>query len=178
MGELELQAFRFVSGEMTLEEQSIFEERLATNSVVAIAVSQVIELEAVVSQLPVDNVEAVKPVSVSVPVRTVPESTRRSAIPVVAAVSACLLVAMLLMPADDSSNEAAGPVVVEQRSELIDNWLEAVEVLPVEPAFSEFEEDGMELAMLDSSDTTTDSSDEIVPGWMFAAFQDEEGTVE
>ena len=47
-GQLELDAFRFIAGEMGVDEQTLFEDRLANEPGVAEVLSQVLEIDAAV----------------------------------------------------------------------------------------------------------------------------------
>ena len=168
LSDLEWNAFRFISGEMTDDEQAAFEVQLGDNPAAALAVSRVLQLGGAI------ELASSRPTVVVTPSNKVPSQAEsgRSSIVVAASLAACVLVVSLLLPASKTKTPNTNVAQTSQPAEVIDTWLD-VEPLQVtlEP-IDAGEDEGMELAMLEPVDL--DASDEVVPDWMYAAFQDED----
>ena len=171
-----LRTLRFLSGEMTPEEQSLFEERLATNAALASLLSEVIELESAIESVAVFPV-ATPEVQITPAPAAVAPSTNRSVFPVLAAIAACVLVAVLVVPTTAPTNSHAvvendAPVEHIQSTEFVDQWLDAVTASETEfVELTEPEDEPIELAMLSSGEVNAESED-IVPSWMLSAFEE------
>lgn len=181
-GQLELDALRFVTGEMGIDEQKRFEDRLASEPGVATLLSRVLELDAVVA-----SGEA-EPLTASVRVTPAPTTQSRSsagaALPIVVAVAACLVLAVAIAPKttptqSKNANAVAqtGPedsAVVDLRGsaqpELIENWLQAADIARLDPLVDEpGDDDTIELAMLEPAGVLDADSVEVVPDWLLDA---------
>ena len=167
LSDLEWNAFRFVSGEMTDDEQAAFEIQLGDNPAAAVAVSRVLELGEAI------EVASSRPAVVVTPTIKVPSQTEpgRSSIVVVASLAACALVAFLLVSPDRATTSNTR-VAATQPAEVIETWRD---VEPLQVTFEPIsidEDEELELAMLEP--VNLDTSDEVVPDWMYAAFQDED----
>ncbi|MFK7821673.1 MAG: hypothetical protein AB8G99_23375 [Planctomycetaceae bacterium] len=171
-GAIELDAFRFLSGEMNADEQSRFESLLVEQPDAAAVLSQVIQMEAALSHLPLPHLAQPALTIAHDSEHSTRVASERSWLSVVAAIAACLVVSVLLVRNSDESNEAQ-PVVSVGEPQVIENWLDVAELLPAEPLF--VEEEPIELAMLTVEDVPMEEPDEIVPGWMYAVFQADDG---
>lgn len=163
LSDLEWNAFRFVSGEMTDDEQAAFEIQLGDNPAAAVAVSRVLELGEAI------ELASSRPAVVVAP--TSQTESGRSSIVVVASLAACALVAFLLVSPDKATTSNTR-VAATQPVEVIETWLD---VEPLQVTFEPIsidEDEELELAMLEP--VNLDTSDEVVPDWMYAAFQDED----
>ena len=172
----------FVSGEMDPDKQSRFEQRLIDEPQLALALSEVIEVEAVLGasepQAPVADQTPEQPTLVHLGARRpqVRSEQSRSALPVLAAIAACVLVAVVVAPKAMETRSVPvvvnDPVVTEQPAEFLDQWLDTIvasELDLVEP-----EEEAVELAMLDPIDALQSETGDVVPGWMYVAFEEDE----
>lgn len=169
LGEMELEAFRFLSGEMTADEQSHFEDRLASEPQLAIALSKVIELDRAVEQACATGLAS----ALKLTVQRAPQHTaskQPAALAVVAAIAACIMAAVLVAPRNSPTTNdlvaANGPVETETAPEFVDQWLDSITQDTTE--FADLSEPGsepIELAMLDID------GEEEVPDWMFVAFE-------
>ena len=172
----------FLSGEMDPDEQSCFEQRLIDEPQLALALSEVIEVEAILGasepQAPVASQPHEPPTPVHLGARKPPVRSEqpRSALPVLAAIAACVLVAVVVAPKAMQTRSVPvvvnDPVVTEQPAEYLDQWLDTIaasELDLVEP-----EEEAIELAMLDPIDALQSETGDVVPGWMYVAFEEDE----
>ena len=166
--------FRFVSGEMNLEEQTLFEERLTSEPQLALVLANVIELEQAVAHHHNNTMGEPATVVGKVERPTSPATNGwRSAFAILAAIAACLVAAILVVPISTGSSEIAASTPADTEPEFVDQWLETI--ADNESAFAESEVEPIELAMLDPIDALDAETEEVVPDWMFAAF-DESGS--
>lgn len=165
--DLEWNAFRFVSGEMTDDQQAAFEIQLGDSPAAAVAVSRVLELGAAIERA------SSRPAVVVVPASTPSQAEPgRSSIVVVAALAACALVAFFLVPSDKITTPNTRVTQASQPVEVIETWLDVEPLQATFEPISTDEEVALELAMLEPVDLGT--SDELVPDWMYVAFEDED----
>ena len=185
----------FVSGEMDPDKQSRFEQRLIDEPQLALALSEVIEVEAVLgasepqapgtsqpqSAVDQDRLAAQPhelPTLVHLGARRpqVRSEQSRSALPVLAAIAACVLVAVVVAPKAMETRSVPvvvnDPVVTEQPAEFLDQWLDTI--VASELDLVEAEEEAVELAMLDPIDALQSETGDVVPGWMYVAFEEDE----
>ncbi len=173
-GTAELEAIRFVSGEMTADEQARFEHRLEKEPSLAFVLSEVIELESVIES-GYSTTAAVHPRRQQTDSNV---GERRSTVPVLLAIAACVVVAMLVGPnaIPPHSVEVAAtnnPIETENPpAEFVDQWLNAI----TETNLNVPDEEPIEVAMLDPIDVLESGSGELVPDWMYVAFEDEQTT--
>ncbi len=188
-GQLELDAFRFATGEMEIDEQRQFEDRLASEPGVAAVLSQVLELDAALASFEFEPLAAT--------VRVTPASTAHcgsstsAALPIAVAAVACLVLAVAIglktTPTRSTKANAVAQTVPERfgttdvkastQPDLIENWLQAADIALLDPLVAEPEDDAIELAMVDPTEAIDADSDEVVPDWLLDAVNDN-GTLE
>lgn len=173
LSDLEWDAFRFVSDEMAADECAEFEQRLVVDPRVAGAVSRVLELSDALTPETGSLASGRKPAVVRQGSIKKPSTARgKSPIAVVASLAACCLVAMLIAT---GQNKEATPTEIMSSTEeaqpalIVDGWLEAIG--SVTSSLEEPVDDAVELAILEPL-TDSDGDGEIVPDWMYAAFQE------
>lgn len=184
------QMLRFLSGEMASAEQARFEQRLVAEPELSLALSGLIETEELIETLAstAEKSPAVSAMAASRPAARraasvvrprSPHSDSRSVFPIVAAVAACVLVAVVIAPQVGTSPPptavtAVEPIEPEQPAAFVDQWLEAIAASETE--LVEPEAEPIELAMLDPIDITESETGDVVPGWMYVAFEENETT--
>lgn len=178
LGTAELEAFRFLAGEMTADEESRFERRLAEEPQLALVLSEVIELEQAVSEATPEPSVVVRRAD---PARRVAaKGSRQSVFPVLAAIAACVVVAVVVAPralqTRSNSVTAVEPIDAEVAVEFVDQWLESAVDVSYFASFTEPEDEPVELAMLDPVDAAELGSTDVVPDWMYVAFEEAETT--
>ena len=111
-GQLELDAFRFIAGEMGVEEQKLFEDRLANEPGVAEVLSQVLEIDAAVVAVRSNrslwrlHLSEIKPRRVAEPTSSAQCSF---CLPMVVALAACVLLAIAIAPTGSTDSETPLP---------------------------------------------------------------------
>jgi len=176
--ELDWQAFRYIAGEMSLEEADQFEGRLAVDQAAREAVARSVEIAQGVASIAAEPVSCVPMIASGTANRTQPGHWSARAVTAVAVVALLLAVGgTLFRPAFDST-QIGGPTAGGDRfassgaNRLIALWTSAEAA-----ANQSFEEAASDAAVVIDVDgllpgefaDSVDTSQVVVPGWMLAA---------